>query len=521
MLTTLRWPTKGESSGSFEGRLLINDSIVAASYAKACYSGSQDPLACSKFPVPSISWTSDGNATCPFESGTCLYGDTAAFQAVSKQIDSHHDLGINAPPAGRILLEKTTTCAPLHTKGFAEIVNASSDPDGFGRDSDIILKYYYGELLGVTNITYWYNDHASFDQSPYSLSAVQANAGPIDHDQGGYIPVPAMNVSNADISLLFIAPNSVRYQEPCYDPVFSATDLVDNVTSGIHVHYYNPDRYVSVVGCAEQYRICNPTNNKCTEKLGVMQFQQTLIENGDGLELNVVQNATAVRLTLALQITSVYYQTYTRLGGALEASDSLQGLDQHYLPPTQWHSEVGGWFDTGLARLQQKTQEYATGPAIVPDGSYVLKPNVSLHIEDAPYELMCKSQVVHDSSNTMSFSVTGLAVLLILGSVIIFAGLAVDTIVGWIQVRMGKGLHAHTEWQVNDTLCLQRLLHEEMKLGRWDGNGKLPVTRMDEKFKGPADVQVGVLFKTENGRLESGEEIQLVEEHFYNKSDRK
>lgn len=417
------------------------------------------------------------------------------------------------------MLEKTTTCAPLHTKGFAEFVNATSDPDGYGRDSDIIMKFYYGELLNTTNITYWYNDHASFDQSPYSLSAVQANAGPLDHDQGAFIPVPAINASNADVSLLFIASNSVRYQEACQDPVFSATDLVENEVMGMQIRYFNPDRYVNVLGCTEQYRVCNPTNNKCTEKLGVMQFQRTLVENDDNLQFNSLQNATAYRLVLALQVSSVYHQTYTRLGGALQASDSLQGLDQAYLPPTQWHTEVGAWFDTGLARLQQKSQEYATGPTIVPDGSYVLHPNVTLHAEDAPYKVMCYSQVVHDSSNSMSFSIAGLAILLILGSIIIFAGLTIDTIFGWLQVRFGRGLHAHTEWQVNDTLCLQMLLHEEMKLGKWDGSGRLPVTRSNERFVGPADAQVDILLGGQDTKLENGDEVALVEEHFDTKND--
>lgn len=429
-------------------------------------------------------------------------------------MDSHLDLGINAPPSSRLQLEKTTTCAPLHTKGFVEAVNASADPDGFGRDSDIIMKFYYGELLNTTNITYWYNDHASFDQSPYSLSAVLANAGPLDHSPGAFLPVPAINASNADVSLLFIASNSVRYQEACQDPVFSATDLVEDESLGMQVRYFNPDRYVNVVGCTEQYRICNPTNNKCTEKLGIMQFQQTLIENDDELKLNSLQNATATRLVLALQVTSIYHQTYTRLGGALQASDTLQGLDQFYLPPTQWHIEVSGWFDTGLARLQQKSQEYATGPSIVPDGSYVLHPNVSLHLEDAPWKVMCYSQIIHDSSDTMSFSIAGLAILLVLGTIIIFAGLVTDTIVGWIQIRLGKGVHAHTEWQVDNTLFLQKLLHEEMRLGSWDSSGKLPVTRSSEVFKGPADVHASILLESQDTKLGSGENLHLVEEHF-------
>lgn len=126
-------------------------------------------------------------------------------------------------------------------------------------------------------------------------------------------------------------------------------------------------------------------------------------------------------------------------------------LSQRYLPPNQWHIEVGSWFDAGLARLQQRTQEYATGPANVPRGSYILTPNPTFLV-DVPYRAMCHSQLVNDSSDTMSFSVLGMSILFGVGAMIIFTSLTIDTIIGWIQLRLQKGLHARTEWLVSDKL---------------------------------------------------------------------
>lgn len=85
----------------------------------------------------------------------------------------------------------------------------------------------------------------------------------------------------------------------------------------------------------------------------------------------------------------------------------------------------------GLALIQQKVQEYATGPATIVSGSYVLHPNRTLAV-DALWVDFCYSQIVNDSSDTMSFSVLGLVLLLGIGGIIICISLTIDSIVGYI-----------------------------------------------------------------------------------------
>lgn len=74
-------------------------------------------------------------------------------------IDSHEDLGINAPVSERVTYRKVTTCAPLHTKGHAEMVNGSTT-DG-ELPGDTIWHYFYGPVEGTNtltaNWTYAYN----------------------------------------------------------------------------------------------------------------------------------------------------------------------------------------------------------------------------------------------------------------------------------------------------------------------------------------------------------------------------
>ena len=135
-------------------------SNVAATYARACYGGSNDTLQCSKLPVPALKYNIDQNATCPFQSGICYYGDTAAFSMTTGLIDSHLDLGINAPEEHRIQVEKSTTCAPLRANDYFEFVNATNE-NRLGVIGDVMVLYNFGPtVLGdgsFTNYTYYYN----------------------------------------------------------------------------------------------------------------------------------------------------------------------------------------------------------------------------------------------------------------------------------------------------------------------------------------------------------------------------
>lgn len=145
-----------------------NYTWAASTYARACYENSYDPLTCSQYAVPNLSWTTNRNATCPFASEICLYGDEpAAYEMDTGLLDSHHHLGINAPEVNRLQLRKVTTCSPIQTKGFADRYNVT-DPanQAFG---DMLERYMYGGSAS-TNYTWQYNTHgATVDSYGYSL----------------------------------------------------------------------------------------------------------------------------------------------------------------------------------------------------------------------------------------------------------------------------------------------------------------------------------------------------------------
>lgn len=68
-------------------------------------------------------------------------------------LDSHFDLGINAPVKDRVALRRVTSCAPLVTEGYKKSVQ-----DIYGGSND--TRYLYGpldtSLSATTNLTWDY-----------------------------------------------------------------------------------------------------------------------------------------------------------------------------------------------------------------------------------------------------------------------------------------------------------------------------------------------------------------------------
>lgn len=426
----------------------------------------------------------------------------------TKMLDSHTDLGINAPKSSRIGMQKTTVCAPLKRTGYAEARNTTR-ADEPGLYGDTIAYYNYGWYVdpdgyATTNYTYNYNIHSLWDSFGYSVSSQYTIA---DGNYGqGYQPIAALNKTDADLSMSFIAANAMKYLTQVNDPVFGAHDPLD--VNGTTV--YMADVYVTVLGCSEQYRICNPVSSVCTPFLGSFQLMNALAANQDGLDFTFRQNATAYRLAALNMLTSQYEINHDRSGGSLRATETVNFLTQVSLPPNQWQIEVSAWFDTGLAKLQALTQELAANTANPMPGSRVVSYSASRSY--GVFYDFCYSQLVSDSSGSTSFSVLGLIILFVIGGAIILMSLIIDTIIGFIQKKTGKGLYAHMEWIVSDRLHMHMMLMRELRLGQWSNGAvqKIPTTVGGvHKFLGPAEIELRTQGYTHGREGDTG--AQLVE----------
>jgi hypothetical protein len=302
-----------------------------------------------------------------------------------------------------------------------------------------------------------------FQESLFLLtltSVVYSNAG----EDTMWEPVPALNRTDADVHLVFIAPNSLLYDTPVDDPLFSA-HLVSNISitdqNGNMVKYYEADYYIGAIGCTDQHQVCN--GDVCTKLTSSQQVFSS------SLGLSMVQRGIFQRLGFASVFTGVAHIINGRSGTALRASETVLNFNQASLPSNQWQIEVSSWFDTGLATLQAVIREYAS-PALVSPGLLIRKPETPVGLA------MCHSQKTQTMNGTVSFSMLGLGIILVVGSLVILISFVLETAVGWI------GLKTHINWMLDDKLQLQRMVFERRGVKWTNREGTIPVTEKGERF---------------------------------------
>ena len=144
------------------------------------------------------------------------------------------------------------------------------------------------------------------------------------------------------------------YDEQVLDPWFSVTDC-----SG-HWEDCDSKKRESVLGCAMQWNICNPTLSRCTPPYGHLG----MFSNLDSLSLSPAQNVTAQRLLKFIELGDPGFQVKYLGSDALWAKNlfiSDYGLGfSPPLPQNQWQKEALGWYLTSLVVIQAGMIEYAS-----------------------------------------------------------------------------------------------------------------------------------------------------------------
>ena len=339
-----------------------------------------------------------------------------------------------------------------------------------------------------------------------------------------WYPIDALNRSDADVSLYLLAANSILYNAPVTDPFYAASTPF-TYANGTNSGYYQADLPVTALACTDrtyilelnlsslqcnrvagrhftpgaclqlsllpqtssadsniyiEHQYCNPTNRQCTPLTSSTLAGKALLKSNIGL--NQDQSVTALRIYPITAFLGTYNSVSSRGANALRASETVDELVQIQLPNTQWMTEVNTWFAVSMAKLQQKIIEYAAGPGSIPDGLYVAPP---LPIQ----EKMCKTQVVRSFNGTTSFSVLGLAIILIVGSLLISISLVLPLLVGALRHVFKWKKHKGLQWKIDSKLQMQRLAYEEAGQGSWTGGASsVPVTRENDLLGMPEGV---------------------------------
>lgn len=460
------------------------DSRTATAYARACYGNTNAPPQCGILPASTLDYSNRTNVACPFDKSLCKNG--TAFSVKTSALDSHSDFGINAAPTDRIQYTRELTCAPVVLQGYVGYVTGE-EAENMGYDNNTLVKYSYGQVpqYSIKNATYLYNTDSVYTNVGYSVNIAPWYRAGINST---WIPIAALQPARGDLDMIFIAFNSISFEEPCNDTIFSANQLYQVNGTNFSKDYYGPDRLVSPMACVTKHQICNPKNNMCTEGLST----DRLVYEVANIGLTYPQLTTAYRILFSLDSTTFYQNVGPRMSNALRAQDAVSETTQLYLPSNQWQVEVSGWFEDSLARLQFAVQEYATGPSTLTEGSRLNQPwdqstatawNVSDSLAAPSYRSQCYSQLTRDTQGTMSFSVVGLIITFTIGGVILILSVCFETLVGLVQRLFHIGEYHRLAWILDSNLQVQRMLYESKGLGTWDGHtDSVPTTTEKERF---------------------------------------
>ncbi|CAI6232924.1 unnamed protein product [Periconia digitata] len=465
------------------GRLTLSKSMT---YARTCYA-SQNAFTsaeCSNFVQPILVGVNSSvvdNTSCPFGNNACA---EAAVRYDSGHIHSNIDLGLNSPRNEALTMRRVTTCAPINATRYATEWR-DNVPEAFGRgatNTSVKLYEFGRSLLGsegdgpdkkrvincdatylgfVTNETTFCVSKfmKTYFQQAYTIRAstvYQDNA-----DVSDFFPIPDFQVPNADVTLISIF-TQAKYIDTVNDTLFSA----QNTEQRGDVKFALPSNDLSVLGCTEQYQLCNAATEKCTELAGLYKIKSTL--ESDALKLTRYQTASANILWKTAWGMALQWACEVLSDSLLLAQDSLFTAKSQTSAPLQdghWQREAWQLHNMSLAVMQRRVYEHAS------PGNFTVRPGVYSTTQlatpqDAESRDLCKRQKTR-SNSSISISVMGMSIILIVGALFILLDWFFIQQIFWFRSFSHERSSKKADWTSGGTLQLQRQVLESRGVQGW------------------------------------------------------
>jgi hypothetical protein len=440
----------------------VRDVEHSLQYSEDCYltdgTGSTN---CNTFKKSKLPIATYNNGTCPFNPKLCLDNvDTIVFD--TGPINTHHDLGINAAPADRLVYRRVNNCTVLNGTSYGTgWMNQTS-----GLTAEPIWKIAnvsYGRSINwdlVKNVTYSYSNFADFytataleSSLSYSLGSDQTYVTAQNSLAEGstFIPLPEFEQKNADIFLFHLSYIGV-YLSPVDDPWFSAHQPFSfKVAGGNTVVTYMSDEPITTSACTEQHQICTDVNT-CTPLYGYVQLQDYITKH---MKLTPKQNVTLNQLWWSATTASLFQIPACLAMGTAPLLATEKRLNGRHtvsvpLPHDQWKLELSNWMTISMAHLQRTTVESETGQ-IAAQPQYLLKPATDSE------KWLCNNLLIR-SEAYQSFSVIALAALIFGGTLVIVSSLTIESLSISLLRIVGRGQTGETGneiWRAHDMLGRQ------------------------------------------------------------------
>ena len=295
---------------------------------------------------------------------------------------------------------------------------------------------------------------------------------------GDFTPIPALHPQDGDIDILFLQTN-LQYLNPVDDPWFAAHKQI--VPDGANVPFYLPDNEPSNVGCVNQHQFCNPNLPPESACSGLTGFSQAFNLSDSDLGFSPAQNATFTRIAEAAVAASLDHIVLALDQDILIASQGVAENKVISLPDNQWQNEMLNLHNIMLAYMQSLMVSYVTGPSLFSSPSYqkyIIPP------QTPEEEQLCRHQIVW-RNDYYHFSILGIALILAIGLFIILVNLSLEPLIRTLRnIRKNdRGLYKQLEWDMTETLQLQRLVYEGQGSGTWYGlPDATPVTAHGDRF---------------------------------------
>ena len=306
-------------------------------------------------------------------------------------------------------------------------------------------------------------------------------------DFGDFDAIPELARSDAQVDLLFLTNNEILYLEPITDPFFKATKLVrvliglTNNEGSLYEDYYTPHEPVSVLGCATQYTICNPSSTVTAEGLCSphTDIWAAFHSAENDLHLSSRQMGVLNRIIPSL-INNGMNSVAANVGEkVLLASQKAFGNLGAALPSNQWIKELDHFLAINMVAAQYKISQYAGGAGYP-------TPSQNIQGPTATDSWMCSNQVIQRDDFT-SFRMIGVIIILVVGGLLIVLDTTVHPFLSWFEKKKTSGklpsLFRDHDWKYSSAFHTQAYAYDLLGLGgTWDMDGLVPTTKEGTRF---------------------------------------
>jgi hypothetical protein len=253
--------------------------------------------------------------------------------------------------------------------------------------------------------------------------------------------------------------------------------------TNLTMELYGLDNVINVMACTEQYQFCIPSPNAaslCTpftsaNDLLYQPFVDPLLQK---IHASDYQTAIIESLILALQYSGFRHLIPT-MNSPLLAEDLVSTRVSLPIASDQWVLESKNWFSLGLTNMQYMGVDYVSGPP-AEYSQYATTPG-----NNTGLNWLCQNQIVR-SGDYMNFSILSIFLVFILGRLVIFVSLWLETAVGLIRSRLRLERWKQTAWWAEGILQLQRQAFEGKGIRGWEVKewDQVPLTEEEKSFTG-------------------------------------